>query len=238
MRASTIWRWLNATRSKKSRLFPPKPLDSALPRDLISLRFSKFRERTRFWDKRPTDAIYAQMQFPLGSWLIRITLLIGVLSSLPVAVLAQMDQGTITGTVLDNTGAAVPGAAVSLTSVDTGLTLNSTTDGSGGYTFSPVKIGNYKLSAKAGGFSIAVQDNVHLSIQQRLEVNLQLKPGTATQTVEVTSAPPCSRPKRAPPDRSSTPTTINDTPLNGRNWVFIAQLTAGVAPPNGARGAG
>ena len=89
--------------------------------------------------------------FPLGSWLIRITLLIGVLSSLPVAVLAQMDQGTITGTVLDNTGAAVPGAAVSLTSVDTGLTLNSTTDGSGGYTFSPVKIGNYKLSAKAAG---------------------------------------------------------------------------------------
>jgi len=176
--------------------------------------------------------------FPLGSWLIRITLLIGVLSSLPATVLAQMDQGTITGTVLDNTGAAVPGAAVSLTSVDTGLTLNATTDGSGGYTFSPVKIGNYKLSAKAAGFSIAVQDNVHLSIQQRLEVNLQLKPGTATQTVEVTTAPPLLQTQSGSTGQVVDAATINATPLNGRNWVFIAQLTAGVAPANGARGQG
>src|SRR5689334_14516075 len=149
-----------------------------------------------------------------------------------------MDQGTITGTVLDNSGAAVPGAAVSLTSVDTGLTLNATTDGSGGYTFSPVKIGNYKLSAKAAGFSIAVQDNVHLSIQQRLEVNLQLKPGTATQTVEVTTAPPLLQTQSGSTGQVVDAATINATPLNGRNWVFIAQLTAGVAPANGARGQG
>jgi Carboxypeptidase regulatory-like domain len=118
--------------------------------------------------------------FPAGPWLIRIVLLIGMITGLHATLVAQMDQGTITGVVLDNTGAVVPGAAVSLTSVDTGLTLNATTDGSGVYTFSPVQIGNYKLSAKAAGFSTAVQDNVHLSIQQRLELNLQLKPGTAT----------------------------------------------------------
>jgi type 1 fimbria pilin len=85
--------------------------------------------------------------FPPGSWLLRIPLLAGASTGLPAALLAQMDEGTITGTVQDNTCAVVPGAPVSLTSVDTGLVLTATTDGSGVYTFSPVKIGNYKLSA-------------------------------------------------------------------------------------------
>ncbi|HZD76473.1 MAG TPA: carboxypeptidase-like regulatory domain-containing protein, partial [Acidobacteriaceae bacterium] len=65
---------------------------------------------------------------------------------------AQVDQGTITGTVTDNTGAIVPGAQVTLTATDTGLTLQAKSNGSGNYTFSPIKIGNYSVSASAPGF--------------------------------------------------------------------------------------
>lgn len=65
---------------------------------------------------------------------------------------AQVDQGTITGVVQDNTGAVIPGAQLTLTDTDTGLVLQSKSDSSGIYTFSPIKIGNYRVSAAAAGF--------------------------------------------------------------------------------------
>ena len=56
---------------------------------------------------------------------------------------SQVDEGTITGVVQDQTGAVVPGADVTLLNTDVGLTLQARTSGSGVYTFSPVRIGNY-----------------------------------------------------------------------------------------------
>ena len=103
---------------------------------------------------------------------------------------AQQDQGAVTGTITDQTGASVPNADVTLTNVDTGLVLNAKTDGSGNYTFSPVKIGNYKVSAAAPGFSTTTQSNIRVDVQSRVEVNVKLNTGAATTTVEVNSAPP------------------------------------------------
>ncbi len=151
---------------------------------------------------------------------------------------AQQDQGAITGTVTDPSGASVPNAAITLTSVDTGLVLSATSDGSGNYTFSPIKIGNYKLSATAPGFSTTEQSNIHVDLQSRVEVNVKLNTGTATTTVQVNDAPPLMQTQEGSTGQVIDTKTINDTPLNGRNWVFIAQLTAGVAPPSGSRGAG
>src|SRR5579884_3819530 len=68
--------------------------------------------------------------------------------------------------------------------------------------------------------------------------NVQLKPGAATETVEVTTAPPLMQTEEGSTGQVMDTKTINDTPLNGRNWVFIAQLSAGAAPPSGSRGAG
>ncbi|HEY2011941.1 MAG TPA: carboxypeptidase-like regulatory domain-containing protein, partial [Bryobacteraceae bacterium] len=151
---------------------------------------------------------------------------------------AQQDQGAVTGTVTDPSGASVPNATVTLTNVDNGFVLNGTTDGSGNYTFSPVKIGNYKVTATAPGFSTTEQSNVHVDVQSRVEANIKVNPGAATTTVEVNEAPPLMQTQDASTGQVMSAKTINDTPLNGRNWIFIAQLTAGVAPPNGARGAG
>src|ERR1700743_2397013 len=75
---------------------------------------------------------------------------------------AQVDQGSITGTVTDNTGAVVPNAQVSLTAVDTGLILEAKSNNSGSYTFSPVKIGNYTVSASAPGFQTTTREHLHL----------------------------------------------------------------------------
>jgi hypothetical protein len=152
---------------------------------------------------------------------------------------AQVDQGTITGTVTDNTGAVVPNAHVTITNIDTGLALEVKSNGSGNYVFTPLKIGNYVVSASAAGFQTTTQENLHLDAQQRLQANLSLKPGQISQTVTVSSAVALLQTQTNAVSQVIDTKTINETPLNGRNWVYIAQLTAGVAPPFGnTRGSG
>ena len=150
----------------------------------------------------------------------------------------QTDQGSIVGTIMDSSGGVIPKAAVTLTNVDTGLVLNMVTGTSGVYTFSPVKIGNYRVSATAPGFGTTTQQNLHVNIQQRLEANLTLTVGGVSQTVEVTAAPTLVQAEDASVGQEYLTKTINDTPLNGRNYVYIAQLTAGIVPTTGSRGGG
>lgn len=145
-------------------------------------------------------------------------------------VFAQVDQGAITGVVKDSAGAVVPGAQVTLSNTDTGLILQGKSDGSGVYVFSPVKIGNYRVSAVAPGFETTSQENLHLDIQQRLNVVIVLKAGAVSETVTVSTAPPLLESQSSSVGQVMSTQTINNTPLNGRNWVYIAQLTAGVDP--------
>jgi hypothetical protein len=167
-------------------------------------------------------------------WLVCLCLLL-----MTGAASGQVDQGAITGTVTDNTGAIVPGAQVTLTATDTGFTLQEKSNGSGNYTFSPIKIGNYTVSASASGFQTTSRQNVHVDVQQRLQVNLALTPGQVSQTVTVTGAVALLQTQSSAVGQVVDTKTINETPLNGRNWVYIAQLTAGVAPPfENTRGSG
>jgi outer membrane receptor protein involved in Fe transport len=151
---------------------------------------------------------------------------------------AQQDQGAITGVVQDAGGAVIPNAHVTLTDTDTGLVLNTAADGGGIYVFSPVKIGNYIVSATAAGFQTTTQEHVHLNVGERLNITVALKPGVVTQTVTVSTAPPLLQTQSATVGQVVSTQTINTTALNGRNFVYIAQLTAGTAVAEGSRGAG
>jgi hypothetical protein len=166
-------------------------------------------------------------------------LLVPVLFLAPARVVfGQLDQGTITGVVQDPTGAAIPNASVTLTNIDLGQVLKTTTDGSGVYVFSPIKIGEYSVSAGAPGFEITTQTNLHLSIQQRLNVVVTLKAGAATETVTVTTEVPLMQTQESSVGQTVSTQTINSVPLASRNWVYIAQLSAGTAVAAGSRGAG
>jgi len=145
---------------------------------------------------------------------------------------AQVDTGTILGTVKDSSGAVVPGAQVTLTNQGTGFTLTTKSSGVGSYIFTPIKIGTYSVQATMAGFQKATQLNATVDVQQQLVVDLILVPGQLTQTVEVTAAPPVLQTQNGSVGQVVGSQQVNDLPLNGRNFTFLAQTIAGVAQAN------
>lgn len=170
-------------------------------------------------------------------WSIALLALLAVALS-PFALRAQVDQGAITGIVQDPSGAVIPNAAVILTNIDLGVVLNAKTDNAGIYVLSPVKIGNYSVKVTAAGFATTTQTNLHLNLQQTLNVVITLKPGVSTETITITSQAPLMQTQESSVGQVMNTQTIETVPLNGRNWVFIAQLAPGAAPPEGSRGQG
>ena len=149
----------------------------------------------------------------------------------PQTVFGQVDQGSVSGIVQDASGAVVPNAKVTLLNKDQGLSLETTTQASGEYTFTPVRIGNYSVSVTAPGFSTTTQENLHVDVAQHLQVNIQLKTGATTETVEVSTTPPLLQTEEASVGQVINEKTVNSLPLNGRNFTFLAQLGAGVNTP-------
>ena len=153
-------------------------------------------------------------------------LLLGLL--VPASNLAQVDMGSISGVIRDPSGAGIPNAKVVLTNEDTNISASTTAGSEGRYTFSPVKAGRYSVSASATGFRTVKQNNVTLDVQQNLEVDVSLTIGQATETVVVDAAPPLLQTLDASVGQVVEEKAINDLPLNGRNYTFLAQLSAGV----------
>jgi hypothetical protein len=144
---------------------------------------------------------------------------------------SQVDEGTITGTVEDTTGAVVPDVQVALLNTDVGLSLETRTNGNGVYTFSPIRIGHYTVTFAAKGFATTTQTSLTVTVSQVLQVNAQLKPGSASETVEVTTAPPLMQTEQASVGQTIDTQSVNNLPLNGRNFTFLAQLGAGTQSP-------
>ena len=147
------------------------------------------------------------------------------------SVRAQVDEGSITGTVQDASGAVVPNADVTLLNTDQGLTLQTKTNATGNYTFSPVRIGHYTVTVSARGFSKTTQKNLTVNVAQVLQVNVTVKPGGTTETVEVNTAPPVLQTQEASVGQVIGSAEVNNLPLNGRNFTFLAQLGAGMQTP-------
>src|SRR5437016_10869073 len=144
---------------------------------------------------------------------------------------AQVDTGTILGTVTDASGAPVNGAKVTLTNEGTSAALSTTTATDGGYKFTPVKIGTYKLTASLQGFQTITQTNIPVNVGADVVINFALKPGSVTEIVEVSAAPPVLATQSGSVGQVVDSRSVNDLPLNGRNFTFLAQLAAGVNTP-------
>ena len=147
------------------------------------------------------------------------------------AAYAQVDTGSITGTVSDASGAVISGAKVTLSNVDTGASLSTATGADGVYKFSPVRVGTYKLEVTSQGFQTTTQTGVKVDIGSNVGLNFSLKPGSQTETVEVTGATPVLQTQDASVGQVVDERSVNDLPLNGRNFTFLAQLVQGVNSP-------
>ena len=146
----------------------------------------------------------------------------------PITLTAQVDTGTILGTVRDQTGGVLPGAKVTLTNEDTNFSISTVAGEDGAYIFTPVKIGTYTVSAEVKGFRKEARPHATVNVQQQAVVDFELAPGQMSQTTEVTAAPPLLQTQSGSVGQVVGARSINDLPLNGRNYTFLAQLTAGV----------
>ncbi len=167
-----------------------------------------------------------------GSRFVRLLAVMVGIGWLGVAVLqAQVDTGSITGTVSDASGAVISGAKVTLVNQGTGASLTTTTGSDGVYKFSPVRVGTYRLEATSQGFQTLNQKDVSVNIGSNVELNFALKPGSETQTIEVTTSAPVLQNQDASVGQVIEQRSVNDLPLNGRNFTFLAQLVQGVNSP-------
>ena len=121
---------------------------------------------------------------------------VAVLST-PVTGWGQNVKGTFTGTVRDVSEAPVPGAAVTVMSLETNVKYQATTDAAGTYVVPFLDPGRYSIAAERQGFKIVVQPEVKLDVAATVRVDLTLQVGNASQKVEVVGTVPWSNPTPA-----------------------------------------
>src|ERR1700680_2677880 len=140
---------------------------------------------------------------------------------------AQVAGATLLGTITDAQGGAVAGAKVSAKNVATGISTDTTTNGSGAYSIVNLNPGDYDVSVSAQGFSTAAS-KVTLTVGAKQELSLALTVGQVTQVVEVTGAAPIVETTNATLSGEVQGAEIVQLPLNGRDWVGLAALAPGV----------
>ncbi len=143
-------------------------------------------------------------------------------------VFAQKDTASLVGQVLDSSGATVPAAEITAVNTETDFTYRATSDQAGEWTISPVRIGTYRVSISAKGFKTSVVEAITLDVQQRQQVNVKLEPGHITEILTVQETAPLLETETSERGQVINSRTMAGLPLNGRNPVQLAQLTAGV----------
>lgn len=141
---------------------------------------------------------------------------------------AQVASAELSGTVLDASGAVIPGAKISANHVATNTTHATVSGKSGEYVLPALPPGDYTVTVDAPGFRTLVHSGVSLQISQQAKLNLTLEIGQASETVEVTGTPPLLQAQSSSLGTVVNEKLVNQLPLNGRNFVQLATLSPGV----------
>ncbi len=141
---------------------------------------------------------------------------------------AQFETATVVGTVRDGSNAIVAEARVTLTNLDTGVTTERTTDAQGNYEFFNVRIGRYVVAADKAGFSVAVVDNIQVTVGARLRVDVAMAVGQVTEKVEVRASAVQLQTDSSERSQVISGEMTRALPLNGREYSQLALLSPGV----------
>src|ERR1700680_3172912 len=142
--------------------------------------------------------------------------------------LSQTNQGRIQGGVFDQTGGVIAGATVTVTDVARGVARALVTDSAGEYSAISLVPGTYTVRGEAKGFKAVEHTNVLVQVGEDIRVDLTLQAGEQTQTVTVTAEVPAVETTHATLGGALSNETINDLPLNGRDFTRMVQLRPGV----------
>jgi len=145
-----------------------------------------------------------------------------------LALFAQGNFGRVLGTVTDQTGAAIPGAAVTVVDTERGISRTLVTDQAGEYNAPNLIPGTYTVRVEAKGFQTLNRQNIVIDVGQEVRVDLTPKPGEQTQTVTITESIPLVDTASATLGGALSNAEINDLPLNGRNYQNLLGLRPGV----------
>ena len=149
-------------------------------------------------------------------------------SLLAFRLLAQVDTGTIVGTLRDPSGAAVPSATVTIVAKATNTSTVVRSDDKGDYTSPPLHVGVYSLTAEAPGFRAVTRDNLTLQVQDRLRIDFDMQVGQISEKVLVSSEAPPIQTETSSLGQVISSHVMTELPLNGRDYIQLATLTTGV----------
>jgi hypothetical protein len=160
---------------------------------------------------------------PFRAIVVAAAILLGALSAS-----AQEYRATLSGTIKDASGGALPGVTVSIVETRTGATVQAVTDGSGQYIAPFLAPGDYDVTAELSGFKQVSRKALHLSAGSHPIIDLTLEVGNVTESVQVHADVPILNTADASVGQTITTKEVDDLPLNGRTPAMLAQLAIGV----------
>jgi hypothetical protein len=155
-----------------------------------------------------------------------------VLVVFSLAAFGQTITGTITGTVMDASGAVVPNAKVVATNTQTNLTYPTETNSAGIYTLVFLPVGNYTVLTEAQGFKKSSAGPFKLEVTQVARVDVVLQVGQLTETVEIKDVAPVLQTEGATTGGTLSSTSVVSVPLKGRNFASLTLLVPGAITTN------
>jgi Carboxypeptidase regulatory-like domain len=156
-------------------------------------------------------------------------LAIPLISSLPVVVYAQATaSGAIAGSITDSSSAAIVGATVTATNIETNAQRVAKTGAAGEYRFDLLPVGHYSVHVEAPGFAAGEIKDIDLLVGTTSAANVPLKPGSSAETVQVQANNQLVDPEKSDVSVAVTPRQIAELPLNGRDFANLAILAPGV----------
>lgn len=158
---------------------------------------------------------------------------VAVLFTTPATAWSQVLYGSMVGNVKDATGAAVPGATITITSRETNQVRTTVTNDEGGYALPNVQSGSYQVRATKEGFRAAQENNVGVTINTVARVDFTLQVGEVSETVEVSAQAQTLQTDRAEVRSEITTKTLTDVPVPGqRNYQALFITIPGITPPS------
>src|SRR5438309_1859607 len=162
--------------------------------------------------------------------------IISLAAAASAAAQSQITTAVIDGTVVDASGAVLPGVEVEIRNADTNLTRTLTTDGEGRFVALQLPPGRYTITLKLSGFATVVQEGVVVTVGETVRLSPTMKLSGIAETVTVTTTSPAVETTRTTAASTLDETTIESTPILGRKFEDLLTLTPGVSIVQGPDG--